>query len=378
VIQVARSSRPEDEVAHLYEAHAAEILAFCRRALGAKGDPEDALQTTFVYAFRALRRGVVPEHAAAWLTAIAKNVCRTEHRTINRRAEASHDVDLDGIALARPEPDDVNYVSALRSALADLPDNQRNAIVMREWQGLAPGEIAARLQLTTGATNALLCRARRSMASALTTTVRRPLSALNAGLLADTARTWLKTAFGSAVAKTAVVAVVVSVGGVAVERSITASPSAGAPPSVPTASAAAHPAVATRGVGQGTSRDPVASPARGVPRHGLSEAHGSARAATQAVQTTPMHAPSADPPSLTPLAPIVAPVPAPEVADRPKRDEPDATAALPSVDGVLPLPVLDPTESPAPDVDLPPLPEVPVGENSGDVGVSVPALPPLP
>ena len=154
----------EEETARLFDAHSAEILAFCRRQLASRSDAEDALQTTFVYVLRALRRGVVPEHESAWLTTIAKNVCHTQRRTLGRRGPLSTDLDLDRIALAEPEPDEADLLAALPAALASLPDSQRNAIVMREWLGLGPGEIATRLELTTPATNALLTRARHSLA----------------------------------------------------------------------------------------------------------------------------------------------------------------------------------------------------------------------
>jgi RNA polymerase sigma-70 factor (ECF subfamily) len=208
----------EQETARLFDAHSGEILAYCRRQLGSPADADDALQTTFLYVLRALRRGVEPECEAAWLTTIAKNVCHTQRRTLGRRGALSTDLDLDRIALAEPEPDEVELLAALPAALAALPDSQRNAIVMREWLGLRPAEIARRLELTTPATNALLTRARHSLAAALTASVRGPLSALNVATLANALRALLKTVFGSAAAKSAAVATAaaVSVGGVVV------------------------------------------------------------------------------------------------------------------------------------------------------------------
>ena len=211
----------EQETARLFEAHSAHLLAYCRRHLRSGADAEDALQTTFLYALRALRRGVEPECEAAWLTAIAKNVCFTQLRTVGRRGPVAADVELDRIALAEPEPDEAELVAALPGALAALPENQRNAIVMREWLGLGAGEIAERLELTPTATSALLTRARRSLASALTT-AGRPRSALNLGLLLDLVRTQLRALLGGAGSKAAVGVVVasVAVGGVVVERSV--------------------------------------------------------------------------------------------------------------------------------------------------------------
>ena len=111
------------ETARLYSAHSDEILAFCRRQLTSLGEAEDALQTTFLYALRALRRGVVPECERAWLTTIAKNVCHTQRRTLGRRGTLTSDVDINTIALARPAPYEAELVGTLRDALAALPEN---------------------------------------------------------------------------------------------------------------------------------------------------------------------------------------------------------------------------------------------------------------
>ena len=136
--------------------------------LGSRAEAEDAVQTTFVYALRALRRGVVPENEAAWLTAIAKNVCHWQRRTLARRGPLSADLDLDTIALARPEPDEEGRLFGLEDALASIPEKQREALLLREWRGLAPREIATELGISGPATHALLTRARHSLARALT------------------------------------------------------------------------------------------------------------------------------------------------------------------------------------------------------------------
>jgi DNA-directed RNA polymerase specialized sigma24 family protein len=59
--------RPEGtlQTARLFEAHATRVLAYCQRRLGSRAEAEDALQTVFLYAHRALRRGVVPESEEA-------------------------------------------------------------------------------------------------------------------------------------------------------------------------------------------------------------------------------------------------------------------------------------------------------------------------
>ena len=78
----------------LYERYSGRILAYCLHALRDRGEAEDAVQTTFLQAHRALARGTTPEHEFAWLHTIAKNVCRVQKRTAARRAVVTG-VDLD-------------------------------------------------------------------------------------------------------------------------------------------------------------------------------------------------------------------------------------------------------------------------------------------
>ena len=59
---------------HLFAEHSERIFGYCLRFLGSRSEAEDALQTTFLYAHRALERGVVPELEYPWLHSIAKNV----------------------------------------------------------------------------------------------------------------------------------------------------------------------------------------------------------------------------------------------------------------------------------------------------------------
>ena len=49
----------------LYERHSALVYRYCLRMLGSREDAEDAAQTTFFQALRALRRGVVPSFEQA-------------------------------------------------------------------------------------------------------------------------------------------------------------------------------------------------------------------------------------------------------------------------------------------------------------------------
>jgi RNA polymerase sigma-70 factor (ECF subfamily) len=156
---VASGARTEQ----LFLTHEKQIYSFCLWRLRDRQEAEDAVQSTFLNAFRALERGVVPYAEAAWLYKIADNVCRTRTRAAYRRGRVETPSVIDD-SVASPEIDEETI--DLRGALRRLPLRQRRAIVLREWQGLGYGEIGAELGLTRAAVETLLHRARRSLRAA--------------------------------------------------------------------------------------------------------------------------------------------------------------------------------------------------------------------
>src|SRR5437868_4935273 len=88
----------EAEVGALYEQYSGRILGYCLRRLPSREEAEDAVQHTFMNAFRGLRQGVVPRSEAAWLFKIAENVCRERRRSAWRRNQLELVQDPDGMA----------------------------------------------------------------------------------------------------------------------------------------------------------------------------------------------------------------------------------------------------------------------------------------
>jgi RNA polymerase sigma-70 factor, ECF subfamily len=219
-VAIEDRSVPPDEVAgRLFQEHSGWLLGFCTRQLGGRADAEDAVQATFLYAFRALRRGVVPECERAWLTTIARNVCHTQRRTSRRHPQDHTELDLDRIAVAQPDLEEAGFMDDVRAALSTLPENQRRALLMREWRGASSNEIATELHLSEPATHALLFRARKSFATAMSASGR-PFAGLNVALLLDQLRSWAKPLLGGAAVKAAVVttAAGVAIGGAVLEQ----------------------------------------------------------------------------------------------------------------------------------------------------------------
>jgi RNA polymerase sigma factor (sigma-70 family) len=165
-----RSGQSEGEATRLlYERHQRKILSFCQHQLGNREEAEDATQITFLNAFRGLKRGTSPEFESAWLYKIAHNVCLTKQRNSYRRrlVEAPSDFELIEEVVPAHEGES-DELFGLSSALRVLPEQQRRALLLREWKGLSYREIADEMQLSQAAVETLLFRARRSLADALT------------------------------------------------------------------------------------------------------------------------------------------------------------------------------------------------------------------
>jgi RNA polymerase sigma factor (sigma-70 family) len=161
----SRATHPAELTRCLYEQHRERVFTFCFARLRNREEAQDAVQTTFIYVFRSLQRGVEPEFELAWLLKIAFNVCRSTRRSTGRISAATREVeDMDELAARSAAGyEGREQLDALRDGLAQLPERQRRAILLREWQGLSYAEIADDLRLTVGAVETLLFRARRNL-----------------------------------------------------------------------------------------------------------------------------------------------------------------------------------------------------------------------
>src|ERR687885_496943 len=200
---------PEADATHaLYERYATQIFGYCFQRLGSREEAEDAVQTTFLNAFRGLSRGVVPESESAWLFKIAENVCLSRHRAAFRRRRLEVPGDLAAVeeTVAAPARADDELIP-LEDALAEMPEAQRRALLLREWQGLSYREIAAELEVSQSAVETLIFRARRSLAQRLEAPrerLRRVGQAIDVGAVLSALKGALST---GAVIKTAVAGV---------------------------------------------------------------------------------------------------------------------------------------------------------------------------
>ena len=163
-----------------------EILAHCYRMVGSAADAEDAVQETFLRAWRGFDRFAGRSSLRTWLHQIATNVCLRFLEQRERRALPSGlgDSTSDWLSRARPAPAETRWVSPLPvdpadevgarqqlrlafvAALQHLPPRQRAALILRDVAELPADEVAEILGTTTVAVNSALLRARERISRA--------------------------------------------------------------------------------------------------------------------------------------------------------------------------------------------------------------------
>ncbi len=141
------------------------VLAVCRYNLRDPQAAEDAAQETFLAAHRSLLGGTTPREPAAWLATIARNECRRTGRTPRPAPldEATTGSYLDPADIVADRAD----LADVTGAIAELPDRQREALILREFCGLSYEQVAAAMSVSGAAVDSLLSRARRRLVEQL-------------------------------------------------------------------------------------------------------------------------------------------------------------------------------------------------------------------
>lgn len=155
----------------LVSRHQAAVLRYLRATLRDAADAEDAMQETFVAAWRSAGgyRGQAP--VRAWLLGIARNAARRSRR--RRVGEPAQYVGLDelgteaGWGSEDPEQQLLASLrrSALQAAFERLTESERETLVLRDLEDLAGEAVANMLGLSVAAMKSRLHRARLRLAA---------------------------------------------------------------------------------------------------------------------------------------------------------------------------------------------------------------------
>jgi RNA polymerase sigma-70 factor (ECF subfamily) len=164
--------------------HRRELLAHCYRMLGSYHDAEDAVQETYLRAWKAFDQFEGRSSVRTWLYRIATRVCLTAAEARGRRVlpsglgapltDGSAPLDDRQYEVPWLEPipdsaiDDPASVAVSRestrlafiAALQQLPARQRAALLLRDVAAMSANEVADLLELSTAAVNSALQRAR--------------------------------------------------------------------------------------------------------------------------------------------------------------------------------------------------------------------------
>ncbi len=135
----------------LIDRHSAELFRYLWRLLRDSDDAQDCLQETFVKAFRSYARLQSAANLRAWLYKIATNVARTHGRRRTRLAARTADLDGDRVPEAESgvsDSSDGGMLAQVVQTVNELPYHQREALMMRKYQGLEYEEIALALGCT--------------------------------------------------------------------------------------------------------------------------------------------------------------------------------------------------------------------------------------
>lgn len=152
----------------IMRSHEDRVFSVCLRILGNREKALDATQDTFLTVFRKADQFQGRSAVGTWIYRIAVNVCYDQIRRAKRRpseslpdhvdpADPSAEAAIDSAAL-RPE---------IEIALATLPAEFRNAVILSDLEGLSLPEVAEVLDVPIGTVKSRVFRGRRLLAAQL-------------------------------------------------------------------------------------------------------------------------------------------------------------------------------------------------------------------
>ena len=140
------------------------VFGVALRMLGNRAEAEEVAQEAFVRAHRALGDFRGDAKLSTWLYAITSRLCLNRLASGERRMARQGEDALLRLSDAGPRPDAAlerrELETALGRAIAELPEDRRIVVVLRDLEGLSYEEIAQVLELELGTVRSRLHRAR--------------------------------------------------------------------------------------------------------------------------------------------------------------------------------------------------------------------------
>ena len=174
--ELVRAAQRGDAAAleQLLHRHYDRVHAVCRRIAGASRDADDAAQEAMIRIVRSLDRFDGRAAFGTWAYRIATNTALDELRKRKRRPQLHTVADGDEVRPAEPvDPladrtvEAVGDRLAIEEALADLPEEFKAPVVMRDVGDLDYAEIAEALGVPIGTVKSRIARGRRLLVDRL-------------------------------------------------------------------------------------------------------------------------------------------------------------------------------------------------------------------
>jgi RNA polymerase sigma-70 factor (ECF subfamily) len=152
------------EFTELYKAHLRDVYSYSYYRIGNHHDAEDLTEQTFLQAYRHFERALRESNGRPlrpWLIRIAHNLAANYYRDRSRRPVTQLD---DAAVLTAPRGTEEmvegrEEVKEVLEGVSKLPDDRREALIMRFALGMDNKEIARAMDRSEGATKVLIHRA---------------------------------------------------------------------------------------------------------------------------------------------------------------------------------------------------------------------------
>ena len=162
--ELADKQRLDRDFTELYRAHLRDVYSYAYYRIGNHHDAEDITEQTFVQAYRHFERAQRESNGRPlrpWLIRIAHNLAANYYRDRSRRPQTNLD---DAAILSAPLDtervvEEREEVKEVLEGVSKLPDDRREALIMRFALDMDNREIARALGRSEGATKVLIHRA---------------------------------------------------------------------------------------------------------------------------------------------------------------------------------------------------------------------------
>jgi len=165
----ADKARLDREFSDLYRAHLRDVYSYSYYRVGNHHDAEDLTTQTFLQAYRHFERAQSESRGRPlrpWLIRIAHNLAANLYRDRSRKPQTNIDESVMPLPALHTTEDLVegrDELARILEGVDQLPDDRREALIMRFALGMDNREIARAMGKTDGATKVLIHRAIRQL-----------------------------------------------------------------------------------------------------------------------------------------------------------------------------------------------------------------------